>query len=63
MESFHFIDTSNQLALSEGGYENISIMREMAVPDLDFLYNIEHKINSEQYADCILIRSACGVTR
>ena len=49
-----FPDTNNPLAEAEGGYENISVMREMALPDLDLLHSLEHEIKSQQYADCIL---------
>ena len=47
-------DTRNELSESEGGYENISVAMEMAVPHLDLLHFIDRGISpSTASADCI----------
>ena len=49
-----YLETSNDLSESEGGYENITVAMEMAVPTLDLLHFIETRISpSTASADCI----------
>ena len=38
------LGTENSLAESQGGYENITVARPMAVCDLDFLHFIHNSI-------------------
>ena len=56
--------TENDLAESEGGYENITVARPMGVCDLDFLHFIHNSIQpGDTPADCIRCNQCalCGL--
>ena len=51
----NFSASDNRLNESEGGYENISVIRDMSISDLSLLHYIEDNIEASTLsADCIL---------
>ena len=50
-------ETENSLATEDGGYDNISVVRQLTPPDTDLLRFIKGQIETDgnNPADCILV--------